>query len=73
MQLEIEKNITQQKEKVFAEINNFFALNLEQKKSLEDYVSKLLDENGKYNFIKNLLPKELKISTNKLLEEKALL
>jgi 16S rRNA (guanine527-N7)-methyltransferase len=51
MQLEIEKNITQQKEKVFAEINNFFALNLEQKKSLEDYVSKLLDENGKYNFI----------------------
>ena len=51
MQLEIEKNITQQKEKVFAEINNFFVLNLEQKKSLEDYVSKLLDENGKYNFI----------------------
>ena len=51
MQLEIEKNITQQKEKVFAEIKNFFALNLEQKKSLEDYVSKLLDENGKYNFI----------------------
>jgi 16S rRNA (guanine527-N7)-methyltransferase len=51
MQLEIEKNITQQKEKVFAEIDNFFALNPEQKKSLEDYVSKLLDENGKYNFI----------------------
>ncbi len=51
MQLEIEKNITQQKEKVFAEINNFFALNLEQKKSLEGYVFKLLDENGKYNFI----------------------
>ena len=51
MQLEIEQNITQQKEKVFAEINNFFALNPEQKKSLEDYVSKLLDENGKYNFI----------------------
>lgn len=51
MQLEIEKNIAQQKEKVFAEINNFFALNLEQKKSLEDYVSRLLDENGKYNFI----------------------
>jgi 16S rRNA (guanine527-N7)-methyltransferase len=51
MQLEIEQNITQQKEKVFAEINNFFVLNLEQKKSLEDYVSKLLDENGKYNFI----------------------
>jgi 16S rRNA (guanine527-N7)-methyltransferase len=51
MQLEIEINITQQKEKVFAEIKNFFALNHEQKKSLEDYVSKLLDENGKYNFI----------------------
>jgi len=51
MQLEIEKNITQQKEKVFTEIDNFFVLNLEQKKSLEDYVSKLLDENGKYNFI----------------------
>jgi 16S rRNA (guanine527-N7)-methyltransferase len=51
MQLEIEQNITQQKEKVFAEIDNFFVLNLEQKKSLEDYVSKLLDENGKYNFI----------------------
>lgn len=51
MQLEIEKNITQQKEKVFAEINNFVVLNLEQKKSLEDYVSRLLDENGKYNFI----------------------
>ncbi len=51
MQLEIEKNITQQKEKVFAEINNFVVLNIEQKKSLEDYVSRLLDENGKYNFI----------------------
>ena len=51
MQFELEKNITQQKENVFSEINNFFALNIEQKKALEDYVSMLLSENGKYNFI----------------------
>ncbi len=51
MQLEIEKNITQQKEKIFEEINNFFMLNSEQKKCLEDYVSKLLQENENFNFI----------------------
>jgi hypothetical protein len=36
MQLEIEKNTTQQKEKIFEEINNFFMLNSAQKKCLED-------------------------------------
>ena len=51
MQLEIEKNTTQQKEKIFEEINNFFMLNSEQKKCLEDYVSKLLKENENFNFI----------------------
>lgn len=51
MQLEIEKNTTQQKEKIFEEINNFFTLNSEQKKCLEDYVSKLLQENENFNFI----------------------
>ena len=51
MQLEIEKNTTQQKEKIFEEINNFFMLNSEQKKCLEDYVSKLLQENENFNFI----------------------
>jgi 16S rRNA (guanine527-N7)-methyltransferase len=51
MQLEIEKNATQQKEKIFEEINNFFMLNSEQKKCLEDYVSKLLQENENFNFI----------------------
>jgi len=51
MQLEIEKKITQQKEKIFEEINNFFMLNSEQKKCLEDYVSKLLQENENFNFI----------------------
>ena len=51
MQLEVEKNITQQKEKIFEEINNFFMLNSEQKKCLEDYVSKLLQENENFNFI----------------------
>jgi len=51
MQLEIEKNATQQKEKNFEEINNFFMLNSEQKKCLEDYVSKLLQENENFNFI----------------------
>ena len=51
MQLEIEKNITQQKEKIFEEINNFFMLNSEQKMCLEDYVSKLLQENENFNFI----------------------
>jgi 16S rRNA (guanine527-N7)-methyltransferase len=51
MQLEIEKNTIQQKEKIFEEINNFFMLNSEQKKCLEDYVSKLLQENENFNFI----------------------
>lgn len=51
MQLEVEKNITQQKEKIFEEIDNFFMLNSEQKKCLEDYVSKLLQENENFNFI----------------------
>jgi 16S rRNA (guanine527-N7)-methyltransferase len=51
MQLEIEKNTTQQKEKIFEEINNFFMLNSAQKKCLEDYVSKLLQENENFNFI----------------------
>ena len=51
MQLEIEQKISQEKEKIFTEIENFLAINLEQKKALESYVSMLLQENGKYNFI----------------------
>ena len=39
------------KEQAFVEIANFFALSLEQKKLLEDYVSRLLEENTKFNFI----------------------
>jgi 16S rRNA G527 N7-methylase RsmG len=38
-------------EKIFEEINNFFMLNSAQKKCLEDYVSKLLQENENFNFI----------------------
>ncbi len=66
MQFEINKNLaknnsvqpdlschdlTQEKDQAFHEINNFFTLNLEQKKSLETYVSSLLTENTKFNFI----------------------
>jgi len=51
MQLEIEQKISQEKEKIFAEIENFLALNPEQKKALDAYVSMLLQENEKYNFI----------------------
>lgn len=51
MQLEIEQKITQEKNKIFTEIENFFALNLEQKNALEAYVSTLLQKNEQYNFI----------------------
>ena len=57
MQLEIEQKISQEKEKIFAEIENFLTLNLEQKKALESYVSMLLQENGKYlPFLTSLIP-----------------
>lgn len=45
------ENLSQKRDEVFEEINDFFAINIEQKKSLETYVSSLLTENTKFNLI----------------------